>query len=79
MRLHAYLTQALYPGQESLKFAQLPGIKQSESQEFAKESDCIEGLAASLEEKQDGRLDDIKKAIARWGQLELVNASFKGT
>ena len=78
MRLHAYITQALYPGQTSLKFAQLPGIKQSESEEFTKESDGYEDLAISLEEKQDGRLSDIKKAISRWGKLDLVDASFKG-
>lgn len=78
MRLHAYITQALYPGQESLKFAQLPGIKQSEAEDFAKEFDGYEDLAASLEEKHDGRLEDVKKAISRWGKLDLVDASFKG-
>ncbi|KAJ3482277.1 hypothetical protein NLI96_g7099 [Meripilus lineatus] len=77
MRLHAYITQALYPGQTTSKFAQLPGIKQSEAEEFAKESDGYEDLTISLEEKHDGRLSDIKKAITRWGKLDLVDASFK--
>lgn len=78
MRLHAYITQALYPGQESLRFAQLPGINQSEAEEFAKESHGFEDLTGSLEEKQDGRLDEIKKVVSRWGKLDLVDASFKG-
>ncbi len=76
--MHAYITQALYPGQESLKFAQLPGIKQSEAKEFAKEFDAYEDLTTTLEDKHDGRLEDVKKAIARWGKLDLVDASFKG-
>jgi translocation protein SEC63 len=75
MRLHAYITQALLPGKEQLKFAQLPGINLEE-----KPGD-VEDLAEfvkSLEERGDRRVEDVRKALRGWGRLELVDASFKG-
>jgi translocation protein SEC63 len=75
MRLHAYLTQALLPGQEQLKFAQLPGVKLDETQG---EGENLAKFIETLEEKGDGRLQDVRKALQGWGRLELVDASFKG-
>ena len=74
MRLHAYLTQALLPGKEELKFAQLPGVKLEEKQGEAENiGEFVEAL-----EKEDGRVNDIRRALQGWGRLELVDASFKG-
>lgn len=74
MRLHAYLTQALSPGKEQLKFAQLPGVKLEEKQGEAENiGEFVEAL-----EKEDGRVNDIRRALQGWGRLELVDASFKG-
>jgi translocation protein SEC63 len=75
MRLHAYITQALLPGKEQLKFAQLPGVKLDEKQ------GGVENLAKfveSLEKKGDARVQDVRKALEGWGRLELVDVSFKG-
>ena len=76
MRLHAYLVQALLPGDERLKFAQLPGIKLSEAKELS--ISALDATPAVLTEKGDGRADDVKKALSRWGKLDVVDASFKG-
>jgi translocation protein SEC63 len=78
MRLHAYLTQALVPGDDTIRFAQLPGIKQTESKELAGTVSAIDAVPAVLEEKNDGRSTEVKKALSRWGKLDVVDASFKG-
>jgi translocation protein SEC63 len=75
MRLHAYLTQALLPGKEQLKFAQLPGVKLEEKQG---EVESIAEFVEALEKKGDRRVKDVKTALQGWGRLELVDASFKG-
>lgn len=76
MRLHAYLAQALLPGKEQFKFAQLPGINVGEKGEG---SGSIEDFVGVLEQKGDGRVTAMKKALERWGRLELVDASFRGS
>lgn len=76
MRLHAYLAQALLPGDERLKLAQLPGIKPSEAKELS--ISAMDAVPATLSEKGDGRSDEVKKALSRWGKLDVVDASFKG-
>jgi translocation protein SEC63 len=78
MRLHAYLTQALVPGSERLRFAQLPGIKMDEASTLAPEATDMSDFVHALEEKQDGRVVDVKKAIEKWGRAEIVDAAFKG-
>ena len=78
MRLHAYLTQALVPGDDTVRFAQLPGIKQTESKDLASQVSAIDAVPATLEEKSDGRSSEVKKALSRWGKLDVVDASFKG-
>jgi translocation protein SEC63 len=32
----------------------------------------------SLEEKNDPRSNDVKKALEKWGRVEIVEAAFKG-
>jgi translocation protein SEC63 len=77
MRLHAYLAQALAPGNERLKFAQLPGIRSEEVRELAVDSEVLEDFVQTLETNGDERIEDVKTAIRTWGRLELVDASFK--
>jgi len=77
MRLHAYLAQALVPGDDSLKFAQLPGIKTDEARDFAKEAELLDELIESLKSKSDSRVQEVKKVAQKWGKLDLVDASFK--
>ena len=83
MRLNAHLTQALPlplgTGKESecLKFAQLPGIRLEEVASFKNLRD-VEELAKALEESSDNRALEIRKAVHKWGKIELVDTSFKG-
>lgn len=79
MRLHAYLAQAVLPGADYLRFAQLPGIKREELPKLAGDAQNIDEFVHTLEGKHDGRVVDVKKAAERWGKLELVDATFKGT
>lgn len=78
MRFHAYLAQALIPGNERLKFAQLPGIKSEEVRELAGDSELLEEFVQALEMNGDARIKDVKTAMKTWGRLELIDASFKG-
>ncbi|KAI0337570.1 DnaJ-domain-containing protein [Trametopsis cervina] len=77
MRLHAYLTQAVVPGDTSLRLAQLPGIQETEARQLFNQSDSLESVAVTFEKKGDSRASEIKKAVSRWGRLDLVSASFK--
>ncbi|OCH84523.1 DnaJ-domain-containing protein [Obba rivulosa] len=76
MRLHAYLIQALPPGQEQMKFAQLPGIAPDEATRLA-QVDGVEDVVAALEAKSDSRAQEVKKTAQKWGRAEIVNASFR--
>jgi translocation protein SEC63 len=78
MRLHAYLAQALLPGNEKLRFAQLPLIQSNEVTSLPPATQKLEDLVAALEKSGDDRVDQVKKAVKTWGRLELVEASFKG-
>lgn len=79
MRLHAYLTQALTPGNERLRFAQLPYIQGDELPNLGGNAVNLEEFVRSLDAKSDSRVTDIKKAVQTWGRLELVDVSFKGS
>jgi translocation protein SEC63 len=78
MRLHAYLAQALLPGNEKLRFAQLPLIQSDEVASLPPANQKLEDLVAALEKNGDQRVGQVKKAVKTWGRLELVEASFKG-
>ncbi|KAF8996806.1 Sec63 Brl domain-containing protein [Cyathus striatus] len=76
MRLHAYLAQALPPSSGNLlRYAQLPQIK-SEDVEKVKLKD-IPDFVAELEKKGDSRVPEVKKALEKWGRVEIVDAAFK--
>jgi translocation protein SEC63 len=78
MRLHAAFTQALPPNaSEHLRLTQLPGLSAEDLQEIAPKAKSLTDVLRSLEEKADPRATDVKKAIERWGRVDLVSASFK--
>ncbi|GLB33376.1 putative sec63 protein [Lyophyllum shimeji] len=77
MRLHAYLTQALLPGPERQRFAQLPGIKIDDVSTLASQATDISDVVHALEQQQDSRVVDVKKALAKWGRAEIADAAFK--
>ncbi|ETW84592.1 molecular chaperone, DnaJ superfamily [Heterobasidion irregulare TC 32-1] len=77
MHLHAYLAQALFPGNDKAKYVQLPGISEDDVETLPEGVSTLEDYIQALEEKGDERLPDIKKAAARWGRLELVDARFQ--
>ncbi|KAF9475267.1 translocation protein sec63 [Pholiota conissans] len=78
MRLHAYFIQALPPNaNEHLRLTQLPGISTDNLAEIAPKAKSFTDVLQSLEEKADPRSSDVKKAIAKWGSVDLVSASFK--
>lgn len=68
MRLHAYLTQALLPGEDKLRFVQLPGIQEDELKELAPAAEKVEDVVNALEEKGDERVEEVKKAVVAWLQ-----------
>ena len=38
----------------------------------------MDDIVQALEEKQDDRLTDVKKAMEKWGRIEIAGAAFKG-
>ncbi|TFY83259.1 hypothetical protein EWM64_g752 [Hericium alpestre] len=76
MHLQAYLAQALLPGNDAVRYAQLPGIRNDDIQKLPEDVESLEDFVQSLE-KSDTRLQDIKTAVNRWGHLDVVDASFK--
>ncbi|CCM05893.1 uncharacterized protein FIBRA_08131 [Fibroporia radiculosa] len=77
MRLHAYLAQAIVPGQDNLRFAQLPGISPDESTELFPGANEVADVVSLLEKKGDERLPEIKKAVQKWGKIDIVDAGLK--
>lgn len=79
MRLQAYLAQALPPTVgDNQRFTQLPGIGYDEIHTIAPKAKDMSDFLRSLEEKKDPRVNDVKKAMERWGHVEIVDAAFKG-
>ncbi|KAJ7695116.1 Sec63 Brl domain-containing protein [Mycena rosella] len=75
MRLHAFLAQALPPAPAPRhQLAQLPGVKLSEA---PANNNNYTAFANTLEEKADGRVTDVRKALGQWGRVEIVNVSFR--
>jgi len=78
MHLHAHLAQALLSGSNRLRFAQLPGIMGEEVGKLAPRARDLEDFIHALQEKVDGRIGEVKKAVETWGRIELVDAVFEG-
>ncbi|CAA7269196.1 unnamed protein product [Cyclocybe aegerita] len=88
IRLYAFLAQALPPNaSDKMRFTQLPGITTEDVAKFAekaKERSEKDGkvrdmsdLLFELEAKEDGRASDVRKAMEKWGRVEIVDAAFK--
>ena len=79
MRLQAYFVQALPPNAADIqRITQLPGIGCDDVHTLAPKAKDMSGFLRSLEEKDDPRVNDVKKAIEKWGRIEIVEATFKG-
>jgi translocation protein SEC63 len=79
MRLQAHLVQALPPtAADNHLFTQLPGIGYDEIPKIAPKAKDMSEFLRSLEEKEDPRASDVKKAMERWGHVVIVDAAFKG-
>ncbi|KAJ7918737.1 Sec63 Brl domain-containing protein [Mycena leptocephala] len=75
MRLHAFFAQALPPAPSPRhQLAQLPDIKLSE---VATNDNNYAAFTRTLEEQSDGRVVDVRKALDRWGRVEIVDISFR--
>ncbi|PPQ86765.1 hypothetical protein CVT25_012410 [Psilocybe cyanescens] len=78
MRLYGYLAQALPTNaSQRLRLTQLPRIKQEDVAPLAARTKDMTDVLHSLEEKDDPRSKDVKKALEKWGRVEIVSASFK--
>ncbi|KAF8960275.1 translocation protein sec63 [Flammula alnicola] len=78
MRLYASFTQALPPNaSERLRFAQLPGLSPDDIEKVAPKAKDMSDVLFSLEEKEDPRVGDVKKAMEKWSHVDIVSASFK--
>ncbi|KIJ32311.1 hypothetical protein M422DRAFT_76544 [Sphaerobolus stellatus SS14] len=71
MHLHANLAQAVLPGTDSI--IQFPGMDEK-AQDLP---DTLERLIERLEEKEDPRIDIIRKVGEKWGRLDVVDVTYK--
>ncbi|EAU82333.1 translocation protein sec63 [Coprinopsis cinerea okayama7 len=77
MRLHSYIAQALPPDPPPrVKLTQLPLSKADIDSMSPRPKDMHEVLVA-LEDKTDEKSVEAKKALAKWGRVEIVDAGFK--
>ncbi|KAF8837100.1 translocation protein sec63 [Paxillus ammoniavirescens] len=74
MRLHAYIAQALVPGEPALPQAQLPGFDATTSRS---EKHDLTAFVQALEESGDDRAAEARKAFNSWESLEVVDIEFK--
>ncbi|KIJ19749.1 hypothetical protein PAXINDRAFT_166003 [Paxillus involutus ATCC 200175] len=74
MRVHAYIAQALVPGEAVLPQAQLPGFDAATS---SSEKHDLTAFVQALEESGDDRAAEARKALNNWESLEVVDIEFK--
>lgn len=79
MRLHAYLAQGVLPGSPGARWAQLPGMKTSDIRALPATSRDFADVISHLEEQKNVIAGDARKALERWGRIEIIDARFKGT
>ncbi|KAF8905804.1 hypothetical protein CPB84DRAFT_1844796 [Gymnopilus junonius] len=78
MRLYSYIAQALpINASDRLKLTQLPGLSKEDILKVAPKAKDMEDLLHELEEKKDERLVDVKRAMEKWGRVDIVDATFK--
>ncbi|KAJ3843252.1 Sec63 Brl domain-containing protein [Lentinula raphanica] len=76
MRLQSYLAQAIVPQVSPAKQDRLTQLPEITSKDSLKGDDLAE-VVKELEASNDNRSDNVKKAVSRWGRLELVDAAYK--
>jgi len=76
MRLNATLVQALplTPSPRAL-LTQLPGLELEDVESLG--ASDLKGVLAALEKKEDARAGTVRKALEKWGRVEIVDAGFK--
>ncbi|RXW12291.1 hypothetical protein EST38_g13561 [Candolleomyces aberdarensis] len=78
MRLNSYLAQALPPhAPPRVRLTQLPGVSKADIDSFTPRPREMTEVLSALEEKGDGRVGTVRKAISKWGRVEIVDAAFK--
>ncbi|PPQ71741.1 hypothetical protein CVT24_006505 [Panaeolus cyanescens] len=78
MRLNAHLAQALPTNAAEREYLlQLPSISTEDLEKIAPEAKTMTDLLHALETKNDSRASDVKRAIQKWGKVEIVDAAFK--
>lgn len=79
MRLNAYFAQALPPVEdERLRLTQLPFIQKADVETLG-DAKNLTDVADILESKKDKRASVVRKALERWGAIDIVDAAFKGS
>lgn len=78
MRLHAHLAQALPLASHPQRLKQLPGITDADATDAGSNDEGLDDFLHKLESKNDSRAADVKKALAAWGRVEIVDAAFRG-
>ncbi|KAF7775868.1 hypothetical protein Agabi119p4_4261 [Agaricus bisporus var. burnettii] len=77
MRLNAYFAQALPPVEdERLRLTQLPFIQKADVETLG-DAKNLTDVADILESKKDKRASVVRKALERWGAIDIVDAAFK--
>lgn len=78
MRLNSYLAQALPPNAPPrVRLTQLPNVSKADIDSFTPRPREMTEVLSALEEKGDGRVSTVRKAISKWGRVEIVDAAFK--
>lgn len=78
IRLQACLTQAVpLDASPRVLLTQLPGIEKEDIMQLPGKTKEMIDLLRVLEKKDDDRVPAIKKAMEKWGRVEMVDASFK--
>ena len=85
VQLSAHLSQVVPPHPRTIKesdmdyleSSQLPGIALGEVEKF-KDVHGFDRLAQNLESSNNSRAGDAKKAIQNWGNVQIVDSSFRG-
>lgn len=78
MRLNAYLAQALPPNAPPrVRLTQLPAVSKADLDSLTPRPREMTEVLRALQEKGDGRVGQVRKAMEKWGRIEIVDAAFK--
>jgi len=80
MRLHSYLAQAIpLDAPARVRLTQLPSITKADIDAISPRPKDLDDVYAAFSDTTDEKAVQVKKAIEKWGRVEIVDASFKGT